>query len=110
MPLLEALEDDDAGTYALRTSTGSLYRLELGEPRTLLRLPADQDRTDAYRDVHVSALRMDGEVVSLIGIERLRVGERGLLWLDIAGDGITRTLRETSEVVSIRELQELGDE
>ncbi len=49
---------------------------------------------------------MDGDAIPLISVARLRVGERGVLWLDIIGAGITPTLRDTSEVISIIRLQE----
>ncbi|WP_035741837.1 hypothetical protein [Arthrobacter sp. MA-N2] len=100
------LTGTDTGTFAFRTSTGSLYRLALGDSRTLTRLPADQDPTESYKAIGVSALRMDTEVIPLVGIGTLKVGERAILWLDIVGDRLTVTARDTSEVLSISRLEE----
>ncbi len=49
---------------------------------------------------------MDTEVIPLVGIGTLKVGERAILWLDIVGDRLTVTARDTSEVLSISRLEE----
>ncbi|MCZ9880178.1 hypothetical protein [Arthrobacter sp. B2a2-09] len=105
MAWIEELTDTDTGTFAFRTSTGSLYRIALGGSPSLTRLPADQDPEAAYRTAGVSILRMDTEEIPLLGIGKLKVGERAILFLDIVGDGITVTTRDTSEVVSIHLLK-----
>ncbi len=105
MARIEELTDTDTGTFAFRTSTGSLYRIALGNSPSLTRLPADQDPEAAYRTAGVSVLRMDAQDIPLLGIGKLKVGERAILFLDIVGDGITVTTRDTSEVVGIHLLK-----
>ncbi|MCZ9880685.1 hypothetical protein [Arthrobacter sp. B2a2-09] len=108
MVRIEELTDTDSGTFAFRTSTGSLYRIALGNSPSLTRLPADQDPEAAYRTAGVSVLRMDTQEIPLLGIGKLKVGERAVLFLDIVGDGLTVTARDTSEVVSIHLLKSHG--
>ncbi|GAB2730933.1 hypothetical protein ACX801_17210 [Arthrobacter bambusae] len=103
--VIEELTDTDTGTFAFRTSTGSLYRIALGASPSLTRLPADQDPEAAYRTAGVSVLRRDTQEIPLLGIGKLKVGERAILFLDIVGDGITVTTRDTSEVLSIHLLK-----
>ncbi|WP_284981594.1 hypothetical protein [Arthrobacter sp. efr-133-TYG-118] len=103
--LIEELTGADTGTFAFRTSTGSLYRIALGDSPSLTRLPADQDPEAAYRMAGVSVLRRDIQKILLLGIGKLKVGERAILFLDIVGDGITVTRRDTSEVLSIHLLK-----
>ncbi|GAB2736175.1 hypothetical protein ACX801_12775 [Arthrobacter bambusae] len=105
MAWIEELTDTDTGTFAFRTSTGSLYRIALGHSPSLTRLPADQDPEAAYRKAGVSVLRMDTQEIPLLGIGKLKVGERAILFLDIVGDGITVTQRDTSEVLGITRLK-----
>ncbi|WP_284752589.1 hypothetical protein [Arthrobacter sp. efr-133-R2A-120] len=53
----------------------------------------------------MSVLRRDTQEIPLLGIGKLKVGERAILFLDIVGDGITVTTRDTSEVLSIHLLK-----
>jgi hypothetical protein len=59
--------------------------------------------THEFADLPASDLRKDGEHISLLGTDKLAVGQRGSLWLDICGDGV-ETLRDTTPVVSISKL------
>ncbi|MGO4583995.1 hypothetical protein AB4Z38_08915 [Arthrobacter sp. 2RAF6] len=102
---IHELTNDDSGAYAFRTSTGSIYRINLDAPRSLLRLASNQTPVPAYEGLEASRLRNDGREIPLLGIVRLRLGERGALWLDIVRDGHTATLRDTSEVLTITRLQ-----
>jgi hypothetical protein len=92
------------GAFKIRTSSGSLYRIDLTtEPRTIVRLAEDLPPTDNYSHLVPSELRMDAEEIPLIGIVRLAVGQRGEMWLDIRGDGVL-TIRDTTPVLSISRL------
>lgn len=103
MDMLE-ITDDMTGSFAVRTSSGSLYRIDLDSmPRHIVRLSEDRPPTADYSDVAPSRLRKDGLEIPLIMITELTVGRPGRLWLDIRSDGIS-TFRETTPVVSISRL------
>lgn len=105
MDLITELTDAATGAYTFLTATGSRYLVELEGERSLTRLPSDRSPIQAYGDIPASSLRRDNEAIPLIKIGRLKVGARGALVLDILGDGVTITVRDTSEVVSIQRLQ-----
>lgn len=106
MEKIEELSDEDTGAYAFVTASGSLYGIWLEGDRSLTRLPSDQDPAEEYKKIQASSLRMDSESIPLVKIGCLKVGCRGNLLLDIVRDGATITVRDTSEVVSIRRLSD----
>ncbi|MHA7297670.1 hypothetical protein [Pseudarthrobacter sp. MDT3-1] len=106
MEQIDELSDEDTGAFAFVTASGSIYRISLDD-RCLMRLPSDQEANEAYKNVAATALRLDSENIPLVKIGRLKVGYRGMLLLDIVGDGATVTVRDTSEIVVIRRLQDV---
>lgn len=86
-----------SGVWEVRTETGSAYVLDLQE-QTLTRLP-DRDN-EVYSD-----LRRDGDSIPILAIITPPcVGFSMTLLINIRGDGVP-TLRTTSLVVSIKELE-----
>lgn len=102
---MDALTNHSRGIFEVRTASGSVYRLALSDDgqASLVRVARDQVPTHEFADLPVSDLRNDGKHISLLGIDKLAVGQRGALWLDIRGDGV-ETLRVTTPVVSISRL------
>jgi hypothetical protein len=94
-----------AGTYSVRTSSGTAYLVCLDEPRHVIRLAADTAPAEDYADLDVATLRRDGEEIALIALGNLEVGRRGELVLDVRRDGIA-TYRQTTPVLSIVQLQD----
>lgn len=92
------------GSFAVRTGSGTLYAVHLGEPREVVRLHDDQQPVPRYAHLPAAKLRRDGEAIRLLKIVDMQVGRRGLMWLDVRLDGIP-TLRGTTEVLSITRLQ-----
>ncbi|WP_018771412.1 hypothetical protein [Arthrobacter sp. 162MFSha1.1] len=99
---LTRITDDMRGAYCFRTSSGTLYRIDL-DSRCLVRLKSDQAPTQDYADLAVSDLRRDGDEIPLLAVVQLEIGERGHLFLDIRGDGVA-TFRDTTPVISIQQL------
>lgn len=102
---MDALTNHSRGIFEVRTASGSLYKLALSDDgqASLVRVARDQMPTDEFIDLPASDLRKDGEHIPILGIDKLAVGQRGTLWLDIRGDGV-ETLRDTTPVVSISRL------
>jgi len=101
---LDQITDDMDGAYRVRSSSGTLYRIDLDStPRSIVRLAEDLPPTDGYSHLTPSELRKDGDEITLIRIVQLTVGQRGEMWLDIRGDGIL-TLRDTTPIVAISRL------
>lgn len=68
MELLQ-ITDDMTGCFAVRTSSGTLYRLDLdSDPRHIVRLAENVPPTDDYADLAASALRKDGAKIPLLAI------------------------------------------
>ncbi|WP_156133828.1 hypothetical protein [Pseudarthrobacter phenanthrenivorans] len=101
---LHQITDGMSGCFAVRTSSGTLYSIDLDStPRKIVRLAEDRPPTEDYADLSVSKLRKDGTEIPLLAIGRLTVGEPAQLVLDVRGDGVV-TVRETTPVLSIRQL------
>lgn len=99
---LQQITDDMSGCFAVRTSSGTLYSVDLdSRPRKIVRLAEDRPPTEDYADLSVSKLRRDGDEIPLLAIGKLAVGETAQLVLDVRGDGVV-TVRETTPVLSIR--------
>lgn len=94
------LTQDMAGTYSVRTSSGTAYLVCLDEPRHVIRLAADTAPVEDYAAIETAMLRRDGEELPLIALGNMTVGQRGELVLDIRRDGIA-TYRDTTPVLSI---------
>lgn len=95
-----SLTDEMSGSFAVRTSSGTLYAIHLDSPREVVRLAEDQNPTPEYAQLPAADLRRDGEAIRLLKIVEMQVGRRGLMWLDVRLDGIP-TLRGTTPVLSI---------
>jgi hypothetical protein len=104
---LRELTQDMAGTYSVRTSSGTAYLVCLDEPRHVIRLAADTAPAENYAAIEAATLRRDGEELPLIALGTMEVGRRGELVLDVRRDGIA-TYRETTPVLSIVRLQDPG--
>lgn len=102
-----SLNDETTGSYAVRTESGTLYAIHLDPPREVVRLAQDWNPTPRYDQLPAAELRRDGEAIKLLNVIKMQVGGRGLMWLDIRLDGL-RTLRGTTEVLSISRLQANG--
>ena len=96
------LTQDMAGTYSVRTSSGTAYLVCLDEPRHIIRLAADTAPVEDFAAIETAVLRRDGEAIPLITLD-LEVGRRGGLVLDVRRDGIA-TYRDTTPVLSIHRL------
>ena len=96
------LTQDMAGTYSVRTSSGTAYLVCLDEPRHVIRLAADTAPVGDYAAIDTAVLRRDGEAIPLIALD-LDVGRRGELVLDVRQDGVA-TFRGTTPVLSIHRL------
>lgn len=101
---LQSLTDDASGSFAVRTSSGTLYAIHMDSPREVVRLHRDRQPVARYAHLAAADLRRDGEAIRLLKIIELQVGLRGSMWLDVRLDGIP-TLRGTTEVLSITRLQ-----
>jgi hypothetical protein len=99
------LTDKTPGSFAVRTSSGTLYALHLDSPREVVRLAEDEDPIPRYAHLPTANLRRDGKAIRLLQIVEMQIGRRGLMWLDVRRDGIS-TLRDTTEVVWISRLQD----
>lgn len=99
------LTDEMTGSFAVRTSSGTLYAVHLGSPREVVRLSNDQLPTPSYAHLLAADLRRDGEAIKLLQIVEMQVGRPGLLLLDVRRDGVL-TVRSTTSVVSISRLKE----
>ena len=95
------LTKDMAGTYSVRTSSGTAYLVCLDEPRHVIRLAAP---VGDYAAIDTAVLRRDGEASPLIALD-LEAVCRGELVLDVRRDGIA-TYRQTTPVLSITLLQD----
>jgi hypothetical protein len=100
----QSLTDEMSGSYAVRTGSGTLYAIHLDPPREVVRLAEDEAPSLRYAHLPAAGLRRDGEAIKLLKVVEMRVGQRGLMWLDVRRDGIP-TLRGTTEVLSITRLQ-----
>lgn len=98
------LTDEMSGSFAVRTSSGTLYAMHLDSPREVVRLHNDRQPVPRYAYLPAAELRRDGEAIRLLKIVEMQVGQCGLMWLDVRLDGIP-TLRGTTEVLSITRLQ-----
>lgn len=103
-----SLTNETSGSFAVRTSSGTLYAAHLDPPREIVRLHNDRQPVPRYAHLPAAELRRDGEAVKLLNIVEIQVGRRGLMLLDVRLDGIP-TLRGTTEVVSISRLKDDGD-
>lgn len=99
-----SLTEEMIGSFAVRTSSGTLYAIYLDSPREVVRLHNDRRPAPLYTQLQAAELRRDGEAIKLLKIVYMQVGRRGLMWLDVRLDGIP-TLRGTTEVLSITRLQ-----
>jgi hypothetical protein len=104
----QELRNDDAGRYLMVTATGSHYVLDL-TARTVQRKMAATAPLVDFLDAGFSKLRRDGETVELLMIERCKVGESAVYFLQIRQDHVP-TERTTSSVVRIEELTEADGE
>lgn len=100
---LDLLTDEMSGSFAVRTSSGTLYAIRLDSVRDIVRLVDDEAPSSAYAHLPTAHLRRDGEPITLLKILHLQVGHCGMLFLDIRRDGIP-TLRTTTAVLSISNL------
>lgn len=105
---LRELTADMAGTYCVRTSSGTAYLICLDAPRHAIRLAADTDPVGDCAELETASLRRDGEQIPLITLGNLEVGLPGELILDVRGDGIA-TYRFTTPVLSIVQLEDARD-
>jgi hypothetical protein len=94
------LTQDMAGTYSVRTSSGTAY-LRLTNSATSPPA-ADTAPVEDFAAIETATLRRDGEAIPLIELD-LEVGRRGALVLDVRRDGIA-TYRDTTPVLSIHRL------
>jgi hypothetical protein len=101
---MEQLTDQDSGSYMVRTSSGTVYLIDL-DRRLVQRLAAEYEPSGPYAKIPVAVLRRDADPIPLLKLERLQVGERGMLILDLRGDGIL-TFRDTTEVRTITSLED----
>lgn len=97
---LESLTDDMSGSFAVRTSSGTLYAIRLATASEIVRLAENEAPTPEYAHLLPAQLRRDSEPIELLKIIHLEVGHSGRLLLDIRRDGIS-TLRTTTPVLSI---------
>jgi hypothetical protein len=101
---LTRITDDMDGAYCFRTSSGTLYLLDLdADPRHIVRLRGDRPPAEDYANLAVADLRKDGQTIPLLAVVELCLGKRGQLFLDVRGDGIP-TYRDTTPLVSISPL------
>lgn len=99
--MIERLTGHDRGVYKLVTSSGSVYRLLLGDDsKTLTRFTNPEPATKDYEDEPVSDLRRDGDPIPVLNFSHLGVGEHGNFWLQIRDDGI-ETFRCTTPITTI---------
>ena len=102
--MMNEVTDWDAGTFRIRTATGSLYLLELHE-RQLTRFPAEVEPRVEHLEIGTSSLRRDGESLHLHRLIRLTVGLPAIFLLQVRSDDPTvPTLRSTSSVVQLSAL------
>jgi hypothetical protein len=99
-----SVTNESTGSFAVWTSSGTLYAIHLDSPREVVRLVKDQNPTPRCAHLPAAELRRDGEAIRLLKVIEMQVGRRGLMWLDVRLDGIL-TLRGTTEVLSITRLQ-----
>lgn len=106
---MDELINDGAptGSYCVRTESGTAHIVDVEEDgrRYIQRIRAEHAMTERFLHVPISILRRDGERIPLLHIERLRVGERGAMIVDVRGDGIL-TFRGTTPILSITRLSE----
>lgn len=107
-PMKQKLSNDDKGRYLVTTATGSQYLLDMNA-RTLHRSMAATAPLTDFLKAGFSKLRRDGEAVDLHMIEHCVVGESARYYIQVREDHIA-TLRMTSPVVSIEELEVAGSE
>lgn len=82
---------DSGGTWWVNTQSGSAYLIDL-------------DNMTHERAMSTHELRRDEEVVPLLAIEPVAVGQPMRMVIDVVGDGQTVTQRTTSPVTSIWEV------
>lgn len=97
---LNSLTDNMSGSFAIRTSSGTMYFVRLDAPREIVRLAENEASSPEYAHLLSAQLRRDGEPIGLLGIIHVCVGQCAMLWLDVRRDGIP-TLRTTTPVLSI---------
>lgn len=99
--MVDVVFDSQAGSFRIRTATGSLYLLEL-EARRLTRFAAAVEPSVDHLDVGTSVLRRDGETLHLHKLISLSVGLPAVFLLQVRiDDPAVPTLRCTSRVVEI---------
>jgi hypothetical protein len=99
--MIDVVLDSQAGSFRIRTATGSLYLLEL-EARRLTRFAAAVEPSVDHLDVGMSILRRDGEPLHLHKLISLSVGLPAVFLLQVRiDDPAVPTLRCTSRVVEI---------
>jgi len=95
--MIASIDDVTTGSWLVRTQTSS-YLLDL-DARTATRIPGDEDVVgDVWETVR---LRSDAVPLPLISLIRCNVGESMRMVIDVVGDGVTATLRDTTPVISI---------
>lgn len=97
---MNELTPDDLGRWRVTTCSGTVHVLEIQKSPAaswVTRMARMESPTEEVESVD---LRRDDERIELLGVGRLRVGERGLMLLDLRRDGV-QTIRTTTEIVSI---------
>lgn len=97
---LYQLSGDESGSFTITTESGTIYVVDCAA-RFAQRFPRLRPPTTEYATEPVYDLRRDEGRIPLLHIERLIVGERAVLILDVVGDGQTMTVRDTTPVLSI---------
>lgn len=108
----------DTGVWAVGTLSGSVYALDL-ERMTQTRWPdmraveqwvlavggpVVRRDPDAEETMVRSRLRRDRDPVRLVGLRPVTLGEPMVMVIDVVGDGVTYTIRQTNLVVEVRKL------
>lgn len=96
MPI-ESVPAGSSGTYLIITASGSRYLVNYAE-MTLWRMASPSPSGE-------SALRRDGEDIEIVTMGPCTVGERLLLIVDLHVPDVAFTVRPTTTVVSIEEVQ-----
>lgn len=104
----QKLSNDDKGQYLVTTATGSQYLLDM-KARTAHRTMAATAPLNDFLAAGFSKLRREGEVLDLHMIEHCVVGESARYYIQVRED-LMATLRMTSPVVSMEELEVAGSD
>ncbi|MBP2216039.1 hypothetical protein [Arthrobacter sp. CAN_C5] len=107
LDLLYELSGDEPGSFTITTESGTVYVVDCTRG-FLQRFPNVRPPTTDFASIPVYDLRRDESRIPIIRIERLVVGERGVLILDVVEDGQTVTVRSTTPVLSIERTANTG--